>query len=315
MLLQIALVVAMILQLIAAIVSIRLIKVTKYNLSWMLISTGFVLLAVRRWIELVPLISDRNTNQQVFIWLGVIASVCFVTGLFLIQKIFHYLKKVEEEKREIEMGQLHAIIQAEENERKRFAKDLHDDLGPILSTVRMSLSTVLRREYDKTSEDILRNADAAIDEAIASIREISNNLSPHILENFGLVKAVRNFINKVNISEKVQVDFSTNITDKRFNNDLEVVLYRVLCELISNTIRHSEAKTVEITLVMVGDHLHGTFHDDGIGFRMTDTARLQHSGMGLSNILSRITALNGTISYHSEPGNGMTASFSFPVKS
>ena len=85
------------------------------------------------------------------------------------------------EKRELEKKLLHAIIQGEESERNRFAKDLHDGLSPIQSTVKMSLTTVTRRPHDETSNTILLNADSAIDEVINSIREISNNLSPHIL--------------------------------------------------------------------------------------------------------------------------------------
>lgn len=315
MLLQFALILAMILQIFAAILSIRLTRVTKYNLSWMLISMGFIILAIRRFIEYIPLVSDAVVNRQIFIWLGITASLFFAIGLFLIQKIFRYMKKVEEEKRALEKELLHAIIQAEESERKRFANDLHDGLGPILSTVKMSLTTVERRDYDDTSKMILRNADSAIDEAIKSIREISNNLSPHILNNFGLKKAIRNFINKINLTDAIQIDFSTNINDQRFENDVEVVIYRVICELITNTIKHAKANTVEITMVLVGERLHGTYHDDGLGFNLADSTKNNPTGMGFSNILSRVTSLNGIFDYNSERSKGFTASFSIPIVS
>lgn len=314
MILQFSLVVAMILQLIAAVISIRLTRVTKYNLSWMLISTGFILLALRRFIELIPLISDASVNKQIFIWLGVIASLFFAVGLLLIQKIFRYMKKVEDEKSILEKRLLQAIIQAEESERKRFAKDLHDELGPILSTVKMSLSTVLRREYDEVSRNILLNTDTAIDEAIRSIRVISDNLSPHILENFGLSKAIRNFIHKINLTDTIQIDFTTNISEQRFDNDVEVVIYRVLCELLTNTIKHARAGTVEITIIVIGNQLHCTYQDDGIGFDFTDTARIHESGMGISNILSRITSLDGQFNYVTEKGKGVTATFAIPIR-
>ena len=313
MLIQIALLLAIILQLFAALISIKLVRVTKYNVSWVFISTGFILLAVRRFIEFIPFVSDASTNRQVFIWLGVIASIFFAVGLFLIQKIFRYMKKMEDEKRELEKELLHAIIHTEESEKKRFAKDLHDGLGPILSSVKMSLSTVERREYDETSKIILRNADSAIDEAIKSIREISSNLSPHILENFGLRKAIRNFISKINLIDEVQIDFSTNINDERFANDVEVVIYRVVCELINNTIKHAKASNVEITLILAGKYLHCTYHDNGLGFNQTETVKIHQTGMGISNILSRITSLDGTFEFNSEIGKGITASFSIPI--
>jgi signal transduction histidine kinase len=313
MLIQIALIVAMILQIFAAIISIKLTRVTKYNVSWMLISSGFIILAIRRFMELVPLISDAVIKRQIFIWLGIIASVFFAIGLFLIQKIFRYMKKVEEEKRALEKEMLHAIIQAEESEKKRFAKDLHDGLGPILSTVKMSLSTVVRREYDETSGVILRNADSAIDEAIKSIREISNNLSPHVLNNFGLNKAIRNFINKINQTAEVQIDFSTNIKEHRFENDVEVVIYRVICELITNTIKHAHASSVDLSLILAGEQIHCTYRDDGLGFEKKVLSKNHQPGMGLSNILSRISSLNGTFEFNSEEGRGIKASFSIPI--
>ncbi len=310
MLTQFALILAILLQLIAALISIRLTRVTKYNLSWMLISIGFILLAIRRFIEYIPLVSDAMVNRQVFIWLGITASVFFAAGLFLVQKIFRYMKRVEDEKRELEKKLLHAIIQAEESERKRFAKDLHDGLGPILSTVKMSLTAVARRGYDETSRNILLNAENAISEAIKSIKEISNNLSPHILNNFGLKKAIHNFIHKINLTEAIQIEFSTNIDDNRFEIDLEVVIYRVICELITNTIKHAKASSAEITLIGVGGMLYCTYQDDGLGFNRIEQEKDQQNGMGLSNILSRVTSLGGTFDYSSKIGNGIHASFS-----
>ncbi len=122
MLLQFALVLAMLLQIFAAGISIKLTRVTKYNMSWMLISAGFIFMAIRCMVELLP----AQTFHLIFVWLGVGVSLCFAVGVFLIQKIFKYMKTVEAEKRDMEKNMLNAIIQTEETERKRFAKDLHD---------------------------------------------------------------------------------------------------------------------------------------------------------------------------------------------
>ena len=170
MLLQFALVLAMLLQIFAAGVSIKLTRVTKYNVSWMLISAGFIMMAIRCLVEFLPTISGfaPQTFREVFVWLGVAVSFSFAVGVFLIQKIFKYMKKVEQEKRDMEKTLLNAIIQAEETERKRFAKDLHDGLGPILSTIKMSLSSLSRVDKEDQTKKILRNTDMVIDEAIKS---------------------------------------------------------------------------------------------------------------------------------------------------
>ena len=176
------------------------------------------------------------------------------------------METVEKEKRDMEKNLLNAIIQAEETERKRFAKDLHDGLGPILSTVKMSMSSITRIEKDDQTKKILRNADIIIDEAIKSIREISNNLSPHILNNFGLNKAMRNFINKINLSDAIKINFVSNIENERFDSNTEVVLYRVVCELINNTLKHAGATSIRITLEKKLNMINCEYKDNGKGF-------------------------------------------------
>jgi len=315
MLLQFALVLAMLLQVFAAGVSIKLTRVTKYNVSWMLISAGFIIMAIRCLVEFLTTISDfaPQTFREVFVWLGVAVSFFFAVGVFLIQKIFKYMKKVEQEKRDMEKTLLNVIIQAEETERKRFAKDLHDGLGPILSTIKMSLSSLTRIEKDDQTKKILRNTDMVIDEAIKSIREISNNLSPHILNNFGLNKAMRNFINKINYSDTIKIKFNSNLEDERFESNTEVVLYRVLCELINNTIKHAEATLISISLEKVPGKIICAYKDNGKGFDINKLSPTQHSGMGYSNMVTRINSLNGSFNLTSEYTKGTKASIIVPV--
>ena len=315
MLLQFALVLAMVLQVFAAGVAIKLTRVTKYNISWMLISAGFIIMAIRCLIEFLSTIPDfaPQTFREVFVWLGVAVSFSFAAGVFLIQKIFKYLKKVEQEKRDMEKNLLNAIIQAEETERKRFAKDLHDGLGPLMSTVKMSLSSLSRIEKDDQTKRILHNSDMVIDEAIKSIREISNNLSPHILNNFGLNKAMRNFINKINYSDSIKIKFSSNFEDERFESNTEVVLYRVLCELINNTIKHAGASLISISLEKIQNKIICRYTDNGRGFDTSHSSPAYHSGMGYSNMVTRINSLNGSFNLTSEHEKGTKAVISVPV--
>jgi signal transduction histidine kinase len=315
MLLQFALVLAMLLQIFAAGVSIKLTRVTKYNVSWMLISAGFIIMVVRCLVEFLPTISDftPQTFRLLFVWLGVAVSFFFAVGVFLIQKIFKYMKTVEAEKRDMEKNLLNAIIQAEETERKRFAKELHDGLGPIMSTVKMSMSSLSRMEKDDQTRKILRNTDMVIDEAIKSIREISNNLSPHILNNFGLNKAMRNFINKINLSDTIKINFVSNIEGDRFESNTEVVLYRVICELINNTLKHAGATSIKISLEKQADMITCQYKDNGQGFDMNEISLTSHSGMGYSNMVTRINSLKGTFIMEAEIGKGTKAIINVPI--
>jgi len=306
--LKILLALSIVLQLFAAGIALKLFRVTKYALSWILITIGFLLMVVLRFIELVPYISDLKPDyfRQLYIWMGVITSVCFATGVYLIQQIFTYMKKVEIERRKTEKRFLSAIIQTEENERTRIAKDLHDGLGPLLSAVKMSVTTLEYLETDKQSQAIIHNATETVDEAIRSLKDISDHLSPHILTNFGMVRALSNYITKINQAGQLNIDFVTQLKEERFDSNVEVVIYRVATELIHNTIQHAQASKAGLSLQYTSGELLLEYQDNGIGFeadrKLKENDRV---GSGLINIRSRIQSLKGDIVVESKPGLGI----------
>lgn len=304
---QIALIVSIVLQFMAAFIAIRLTRVTKYNLSWILISSGFLLMAARRLIEIIPFFYSKIPVdvEALFTWLGFIASLFLTVGVLLIRKIFIFLKKVEETRREAEKKVLSAIIQTEEKERKRFAKDMHDGLGPLLSTVKLSVSLLKERTADSEVATIISNTDSAINEAIKTIKEISNNLSPHMLIHFGLVSAIRNFTSKLTYPSSMAIHFQTNLKDERFGEETEVILYRIVCELLNNSIRHANASRVDILLNALAGGLLLSYSDDGVGFDVQEVIHGERKGMGFSNIISRIHSIKGSIDIDSEPGQGV----------
>jgi len=307
MILKILFVIAIILQFFAVGVAIKLTRVTKYNFSWMLLTLGFILMAIMRLVEFLPYVSSIKPQdyREIFVWGGVITSLTFAIGVFMIQKIFKYMKRVEDSRRLTEKMFLNTIIQTEEKERKRFAKDLHDGLGPLLSTVKMSVSSLAQMKHDDASHEIVENTELVINEAIKSLKEISDNLSPHILNNFGLVRALNNFANKINITKSIQIKLESNLKDERFDNNIEVVLYRVICELINNTIKHAHAKKINISLSKDTEYLHITYKDDGKGFDVSKVIEQPaNGGMGFSNIYSRINSLKGEIKIESENKKG-----------
>lgn len=307
MILKILFVITIVLQFFAVGVAVKLTKVTKFNFSWMLLTLGFIIMAIMRLVEFLPYISDIKPQdyREIYVWGGVITSLAFAIGVFLIQKIFKYMKRVEDSRRLTEKMFLNTIIQTEERERKRFAKDLHDGLGPLLSTVKMSVSSLAQMKHDAISQEIVENTELVINEAIKSLKEISDNLSPHILNNFGLLRALNNFCNKINVARTIKINLESDLKDERFDSNVEVVLYRVICELINNTIKHAKAKKIDLSLTKEGDYLTIVFKDDGKGF---DVHKIMEqpsgSGMGLSNIYSRINSLKGEINVESEHKKG-----------
>jgi len=308
MILEIILVISIVLQLFAVSVAIKLTKVTKYNFSWMLLTVGFILTEVSLIIQFLPYISDFKPEElgQHIIWLGVIKALCFAIGVFMIQKIFKYMKKVEDSRRLTEKKFLNVIIQTEEKERKRFANELHDGLGPLLSTIKMSFSALVQNDPEKFSGEIVENTEIVINEAIKTLKEVSNNLSPHVLSDFGLYRALRNFINKINALRTITINIDSNIGNKRYDTNIEIILYRVICELIHNTVKHAGAKKIDISLMENEKYITIAYKDNGIGFDPEKLKKQSGSkGIGLSDIFSRINSLKGEISLDSHPGEGM----------
>ncbi len=208
------------------------------------------------------------------------------------------------ERKQLERKILSAVITAEEKERERIAKEIHDDLGPLMSTIKLYVNEL---ESDDLKEEerieFLSKTNDILDEAIASTRTIANNLTPRIIIDFGLVKAVESFSKKLNLSQKVNIIYEASVSE-RFDQTIELVLYRVITELLNNSIKHADAEKIEIYLEKFDDILQVTYMDDGVGFDLDTTLNDENSGMGLKNIISRLRSINGTYRIHSKKEAG-----------
>jgi signal transduction histidine kinase len=305
----VALIISIVLQIIAASIALGFMKMTKYRLSWILLSLSFVFMAVRKIIQFFEILrgTPSYTWQMIDEWMGVLISFMIIVGVILIREIFYSLKKAETDRLRTEKRVLNAIINTEENERRRFANDLHDGLGPLLSTVKMSLSSLTQKIIDPSGTVILNNTNHLVNEAINTIKDISNNLSPHVLSNFGLTSAIGAFTAKINQTRAIKIDFKSNMENQRLENDKEVVIYRAVCELINNSISHSGASRIEIELNKHEKFVTLQFYDNGRGFDTSTLNKDDNKGMGLSNIETRVKTVEGVFILESTPGRGTSA--------
>ena len=312
MVLKILLIISIVLQVAATVIAIGMTKRTKFNFSWILFSVALTLMSVLRFGEYVQITGDFDLRvpPYFFVWLGVITSLCFAVGMFYILKIFNWQDKRDFQRSLTEKRILNTVLRTEEKERLRFSKELHDGLGPLLSSAKMSLSALKKADLSDANQDIINNTAYVIEEAIRSLREISNNLSPHILNDFGLARGISNFIEKIP-SKNMEIDFTTNLKAERFDTDVEVILYRVVCELINNSLKHSGGKRIRVALEYGDDKLNLAYEDDGRGFV---PGAMMDVGMGLSNISSRILSLKGKCDIKSEHNSGMRAVISVSLK-
>jgi signal transduction histidine kinase len=305
----IALFISIVLQIIAASIAFRFMKITKYRLSWILLSASFVLMSVRTFIQLIEYFRGKPSFEMMMIdeWMNVLISVMIITGVILIRELFYSLKRAETDRLRSERRVLNAIINTEESEKKRFAKDLHDGLGPLLSTVKMSLSALAPKMSDPVGQEILSNTNHIVNEALNTIKEVSNNLSPHVLSNLGVASAISTFSAKVNKTRSISVEFRTNMEGERFDTDKEVVLYRAACELINNGMKHSGASKIEMDLHRHQKIITLQYLDNGRGFDTSSLTSEEPVGMGIPNIETRVRSVDGVFVLESSKGKGTSA--------
>lgn len=296
-------------QLLAIGYAAHLVRRTKYSVIWISCIVGFAISFAQ---HLLHIYSDGNINYELFVTLDVALSLCIVVAVLFGHRLVNYIDRLNLQRDVLSKQLLSTVLRTEERSRSQFAKELHDGMGPLLSSAKMSLSAISTENMSEHQKEILQNSRFVIDEAIRSVREISNNMSPQVLMDFGLSQGIRNFISRIKSLRAVEIAFETNLHDERFDNDIEVVLYRVVCELINNSLKHSGCTQIDIELLQDDNILVLKYKDNGCGF--TIDAQTATHGMGLSNITSRINSLNGTLSLSSSKGEGMQAVVQIRVK-
>ena len=304
MLITILLILSIVVQTLATAYALRLVRATKYNSVWILFIVGFSLLTIERLVQLLMDLGVEVVPRWWFGYLGVTVSICLSIGVMYAHKLFRYIDRLNHQRTLLNKRILTAVLRTEEKARSRFSKELHDGLGPLLSSAKMSLTALSREERNAEQREIIDNTTYVIEEAIRSLREISNNLSPHVLNDFGLARGVQNFIDKSVAMHDVKIRFTTNLRSERYDTDVEVILYRVICELINNSLKHSGCTAINLSLSQNGPELTLDYSDNGRGF---NPQAMMDCGMGLSNISSRINSLGGSCSITSSKGKGMQA--------
>jgi len=312
MVLQVALITSVVIQFLAFIITISLIPKTKFNIAWISISIGFLLMALRRLFEAFTFYgSETSATVAVFSsWVAVVISMSMLIASLYIRKIFEVINRLQKLRKENEARLLSAIISTEEKERKYFSKELHDGLGPLLSSAKMTLSAIDREDVNEQNSQFLNKVEIMVDSAIVTTKEISNHLTPHLLERYGLKKAIDTFVKNTIATNSIQIETSSNIGKKRYQHTTEVILYRICCELINNSLKYASATKITILLTQHLNTIELNYDDNGKGFHLETQGG---NGMGITNIKSRVKSLNGSIKMVSSPGNGFYVAIKLPV--
>jgi len=243
--------------------------------------------------------AERKQN-----YLYVMLLVLFIISLGIIYFFFqrhNQKQKLNEQtiqtlKKQEEVKSLAALIKGEDMERSRIAKDLHDGINGSLSAIKYKLSSISLQHFSEDENETFEKALQMLDVACEQIRNISHDLAPPSLLNFGLIEAIEQYCNRINSSRTVTITFQHFGTYKPLSKKIETTIYHIIQELIINIIKHSEAKKAIVQLNTNKNELHLTVEDDGKGY---DVKAITH-GLGLNNIKSRIEFLNAEMNIQSD---------------
>ena len=252
----------------------------------------------------------QATNQSgvsTVLFIGTMGMLVLTVGLVLFiifhqRKVSRYqrtLQKMEEEQQKI---LLNASIKLQEEERQRLAADLHDDAGPLLATARLYLNENLVNQDKATQLQSIFQARQIIDDTIQLVRNISHSLMPPTLKNFGLESAVNDLFQKISGSGTMNASSRFHDYKERLKTEKELIVFRIVQELVNNILKHSNASFIHLTQNVHGDKFYVRVHHDGRGVVQTDFEKLNKSniGLGLKNISSRLRVVHGNIYFEKD---------------
>lgn len=243
-------------------------------------------------------------------WIGHVCRRIYMDGKYIGIRVSN---RDITEKVKAENELLNVTVKVEEHERSRISRELHDGLGPLLSTIKLYFQWLAETDNPSKIKIITEKGNQSIDRAIQTTREVSHGLNSHVLTTYGYVGAILQFIQSINETQKLNIDFNPN-SNERFSDLLEITLYRITTELINNTLNYASASNVEIDFDYHKDKkvITFTYTDDGIGFDMEQIEKAK-KGLGLINIQQRLKIVKGTISIESSLGNGIRVHIELPV--
>ncbi len=245
-------------------------------------------------------------------------SGILVVALFSFYFIYNRYRQQQEIRLQLELvkeaeKRSLAILESEENERQRLARELHDGVGQLLTATKMQLNT-FSNAFDNTSgqKTGLDNSLNMLDESIREIRSISHNMVPDLLQKKGLEHAIADFVSKINQTKKVTLEWECIGWEENMLDDAsKLMLYRIIQEAISNALKYSEATKIALQLTADEHEITLLIEDNGKGFNVAEAQK--KGGIGLKNILLRTEYLRGRLDIDSSLQNGTTIIIEIPL--
>jgi signal transduction histidine kinase len=258
-------------------------------------------------------LSLRQKSSLNYILLGSLAAVLLVG--FLLYRNYRQKQKLQQQtiaqlEKDKQLMTVDAMLRGQEEERSRLARELHDGLGGMLSGVKYSLNN-MKDNLIVTPDNMAvfeRSLDM-IDASIKELRRVAHNMMPEMLVKFGLDEALKEYTNSIAATKLLTVKYQSFGMEQRIKSSAEIIIYRIVQELLNNVLKHATASDVLVQLVREQSRLSVLVEDNGRGF---DTTLLTNNkGAGWTNIRSRVDYLKGQLDIHSDIGKGTSVSIEF----
>jgi signal transduction histidine kinase len=258
-------------------------------------------------------LQKARQRNMLLVVVGSIIVLGILLTLFLIYK--HRKNRIiaEQKIRQLEEEKKHMaarfLVEGEERERKRVAMELHDNLGVLLSATKMQFSEI--HDKDPSNKELIDKATKYLEQASTDVRKISHNLMPGLLTKLGLFEALEEMFENLDESEQMEAFFEVVGPKDRLPENTEIMIYRIIQEIVNNTLKHSGADSIDMTMVVQPEELNISYSDNGKGFNVDEV--LKKKTMGMQNIHSRVKFMDGMINIDSN-GHGAVYRICIPLK-
>lgn len=246
----------------------------------------------------------------------ILASGIIVFVMLYQRRMLQHQEQVRELQDLKQRQLLEATLQAQEEERRRVARDLHDEVGAMLALVKLNMHQLVNNA-EVQDEGLIaagQSIKQQLDDVLSSVRRISHDLMPVVLEKMGLAQALEALRRSFLITGQLQVTVKYNEKNRRLQAKHELLLYRMVQELLNNTLKHAEASEVTLDLFFGEDRTELTYTDNGKGFDLSSLQSRQSAegGLGIMSLQSRAALMGGSITLTTSPGKGTKAEISLP---
>lgn len=256
---------------------------------------------------------QKNENQKnlLLLFVSILSAVTIIGFLIYQNKLRQQSLKLAKAVQEQQNVSIKSMLEGQEQERERIARDLHDGLGNLLSTARASLGGLESSLMETDKHKMYEQASGLLDEACSEVRKIAHEMMPQALRILGLSKAVDDLVAKMDANHPLEAKFDIFGKEVLLDDKTNVMIFRIIQELLNNIVKYAKAKQVYVQMTFGSDWLNVSVEDDGIGFELD--SQMKAKGLGLKSIAYRVELIEGSHEFDTRPGHGTHVSITVPT--